>query len=66
MRSGAKLRQAMKSQLAKETQITGIDYVSVYHPDTLEEMEDIQGEVLLAGAVRMSETRLIDNMLVTI
>lgn len=66
MRSGAKIRQTMKSRLAKETQITGIDYVSVYHPDTLEEMEDLQGEVLLAGAVRMGRTRLIDNMLVTI
>ncbi len=66
IRSGAKIRQTMKSQLAKETQITGIDYISVYHPDTLEEMEDLQGEVLLAGAVRMSGTRLIDNLLITI
>ncbi len=64
IRSGTKIRQIMESQLAKETQITGIDYVSVYHPDTLEEIEEIQGEVLLAGAVRMGPTRLIDNMLV--
>jgi len=66
IRSGGKIRQTMESRLAKETQITGIDYVSIYHPDTLEEMEDLQGEVLIAGAVRMSATRLIDNILVTI
>lgn len=65
-RSGEKIRQLMKSQLEKETRITGIDYVSVYHPDTLDETEDLQGDVLLAVAVRISGTRLIDNMLVTV
>lgn len=62
LRSGARIRQIMKTRLDSETQIAGIDYASVYHPDTLEEMEDLQGEVLLAVAVRMSGTRLIDNM----
>jgi len=66
LRSGAKIRKAMRTRLEKEMQITGIDYASVYHPDTLEDMEDLQGEILLAGAVRMSGTRLIDNMLVTV
>ena len=56
----------MKSQLVKETQITSIDYISVYHPDTLEDIEDLQGEVLLAGAVRMGDIRLIDNMLMSV
>jgi pantoate--beta-alanine ligase len=66
IRSGEKIRQTMKSQLVKETQITSIDYISVYHPDTLEDIEDLQGEVLLAGAVRMGDIRLIDNMLVSV
>jgi len=66
IRSGAKIRQVMRTMLEKEMQITAIDYASVYHIDTLEDMEDLQGEVLLAGAVRMSGTRLIDNMLVTV
>jgi len=65
-RSGAKIRQTMQAQIANEAQITGIDYISVYDPETLEEIEDLQGEVLLAGAVRMSGTRLIDNMLVRV
>lgn len=66
LRSGAKIRNVMRTRLEQEMQITGIDYASVCHPDTLEDMEDLQGEILLAGAVRMSATRLIDNMLVTV
>ena len=66
LRSGAKTRNVMRTRLEQEMQITGIDYASVCHPDTLEDMEDLQGEILLAGAVRMSATRLIDNMLVTV
>lgn len=65
-RSGALIRDKMKDVLAKERKITSIDYVSVYHPDTLDEIEDLQGDVLLAVAVRISGTRLIDNLLVTI
>ncbi len=65
-RSGELIRNKMKDVLARETKITGIDYVSVYHPDTLDEIEDLQGDLLLAAAVRISGTRLIDNMLVTI
>lgn len=66
LRSGAEIRNVMRTRLEQEMQITGIDYASAYHPDTLEDMEDLQGEILLAGAVRMSGTRLIDNMLVTV
>ncbi|MBI5847545.1 MAG: pantoate--beta-alanine ligase [Nitrospirae bacterium] len=66
IRSGVTIRQTMQSQLAKEARITSIDYVSAYHPDTLEELEELRGEVLLAGAVRFAGTRLIDNMLVTV
>lgn len=66
IRSGEKIRQTMKSRLLNETQITDIDYASVYHPDTLDEMEDLQDDVLLAVAARMGATRLIDNMLVSL
>jgi len=66
IRSGTRIRQLMQAELVKETKITSIDYASVYHPDTLDETEDLRGEVLLAVAVRISGTRLIDNMLVVI
>jgi len=52
--------------LTKEPLITGIDYASVYDPETLDEVDEIEGESLLAVAVRMGVTSLIDNMLVSL
>lgn len=42
-----------------------IDYVSVCDPDTLDEVERITGPVLMAIAVTLGKTRLIDNMVIT-
>ena len=42
---------------------TEIDYVSLVHPDTLEELQEINNRALAALAVRIGKTRLIDNML---
>lgn len=42
-----------------------IDYVSIVNPDTLEDMAEIKGQMLIAVAVRIGGVRLIDNMLVT-
>jgi pantoate--beta-alanine ligase len=39
-----------------------IDYVSVAHPDTLEELEQIEEHALVSLAVRFGSTRLIDNI----
>lgn len=64
MRSGAAVRDILQRNLSEESMITGIDYASVFIPDTLDEAEEITGEVVLAVAVRMGSTRLIDNMLV--
>lgn len=61
--SGREVRELMKNRLSTEQLISGIDYASVFSPDTLEEVQDIQGEVLLAAAVRLGTTRLIDNVL---
>lgn len=40
---------------------TQIDYVSLCDPVTLEEVDRLSGETLLALAVRVGKTRLIDN-----
>jgi pantoate--beta-alanine ligase len=40
---------------------TVIDYVSLCDPFTLEDVETVKGEVLLALAVKVGKTRLIDN-----
>ena len=63
-RSGTTVRSLMQEDLSKESLVTAVDYASVYKPDTLDEVHEIAGEVLLAVAARMGTTRLIDNMLV--
>jgi len=40
---------------------TEIDYLSICHPDTLEELDMITGNFLFALAVKVCKTRLIDN-----
>ncbi len=51
----------IKDSIKKEP-LAGIDYVAVVNPETLEKVEDIEREVLITLAVRIGETRLIDNM----
>ena len=40
---------------------TQIDYVALCDPDTLEDVERVDGPTLMALAVRVGDTRLIDN-----
>ena len=42
-----------------------IDYMVLCDPDTLEEVSEIERPVLMALAVKLGKTRLIDNMLLT-
>ncbi len=39
-----------------------IDYVEVVHGETLESIERVKGDVLIALAVKIGKTRLIDNL----
>ena len=41
-----------------------VDYLAVVDPETFRRPVDLHREVLLAGAVRVGKTRLIDNVLV--
>jgi pantoate--beta-alanine ligase len=41
-----------------------IDYVEAVNPYTLEHADKIYGEVLIAAAIHVGKTRLIDNILV--
>ena len=60
--SGEKIRETMRQTLLSEPLISQIDYASVYNPETLEEVDEIKGEALFAVAVRIGDTRLIDNI----
>jgi pantoate--beta-alanine ligase len=63
VKSGKQIRTLMKDSLSAVPLISGIDYASVYDPETLEEVDEIKKEALLAVAVRIGKTRLIDNIL---
>ena len=63
-REAATLRACMQAVLATEP-LAEVEYVSVAHPDTLQELEGtISGGALLSLAVRLGQTRLIDNVVV--
>jgi pantoate--beta-alanine ligase len=62
---GAVVRGFMQERILKETDISSIDYAGVYDPETMVDVSEISGDTLLAVALKIGDTRLIDNMLVT-
>ena len=50
--------------LIKKEQISGIDYIEIREPETLEPVKKISGEVVILLAVKFGKGRLIDNMIV--
>ena len=58
------LRQAVRKVLETEQLLDGIDYVSVADAVSLVELERVEGEAMISTAVRLGQTRLIDNVLV--
>lgn len=62
--NGEDVKKFMKEEILKEPAVTSIDYAGVYDPETLEEVKSIEGEVVLAVAIFIGKTRLIDNLIV--
>ncbi len=60
-RDGDALRAIMSSTLAREP-LAREEYVSVADPDTLAELPTLTDRALLSLAVRLGQTRLIDNL----
>lgn len=60
------IKRVMQERLLKEPALSGIDYAGIYDPETLDEPSEIKEIMLLAVAVRIGDTRLIDNMLVNV
>lgn len=54
---------AAKELIAAEDDVK-LEYFSICRPDDLEEVGEIDGSVLVAAAIYVGETRLIDNMVV--
>jgi pantoate--beta-alanine ligase len=59
-RSGGKIRDALQVLLSN-TPLVRPEYVAVVRPDTLEPLERLETRVVVALAVRVGNTRLIDN-----
>jgi pantoate--beta-alanine ligase len=62
-RDASKLRDRLEGLIAREP-LACADYISIAHPQTLQEFETIEGPALISLAVRIGATRLIDNVLV--
>ncbi len=60
-RNARAIRSAVRGVLEGEP-VVKTDYVTVSHPESLEELERIDGSALVALAARVGKTRLIDNV----
>lgn len=58
------LIQEMSSDIGSRFE-TEIDYISICDCDTLDEVDQIKGPILIALAVKVGKTRLIDNMVIS-
>ncbi|HMM22179.1 MAG TPA: pantoate--beta-alanine ligase [Selenomonadales bacterium] len=61
-RNGAAIARAVRGIILQEP-LASIDYIAVVNPDDLAELQTIETSVLVALAVRIGKTRLIDNLL---
>lgn len=64
-RSTKAVLDAMRAMIETEP-LARIDYVALCDPETLQPLDRIEGPILAALAVRFGETRLIDNLLITL
>lgn len=55
------IRASVRSEVA-ENPLVSLEYVSVAHPDTLEELDEAKPGAILSLAARIGRTRLIDNI----
>ena len=55
------IRQQMTDLIQKEP-LAEIDYVSIAHAETLDELDTVKSPALVSMAVRAGKTRLIDNV----
>lgn len=61
-RDSAKILKEVKEFLSKVEGLE-IEYANIVHPETLEDVEKIADSAVLATAVRIGSTRLIDNVI---
>ncbi len=58
------IKRLMKAKLSSEPLIKEIQYASIYDPETLDELDRVRKEAVIAMAAMIGNTRLIDNAVV--
>lgn len=53
----------MMEEHIRENSSADIEYIKILQPETLQEMKEVRGDVLIAGAIKLGKARLIDNIL---
>lgn len=61
-RQSRRIIHAVRAEIEKEP-LARLEYARVCHPESLDEVEEIEGEAVLALAVWVGKARLIDNTL---
>jgi pantoate--beta-alanine ligase len=61
-RNAPNIKQQMTGLIQKEP-LALIDYISIANPETLEELDMIQGQALVSMVVKFGNTRLLDNIM---
>jgi len=61
VRDPQKVIRKMRTLIAQEPAVR-LDYITLVHPETLEELKVIRGRVLIALAAYLGKARLIDNL----
>jgi len=61
-RAGPRVQSAIQETLSGEPLVASVDYAAVVDGRTLEDLKRLRGDVLLASAIRIGKTRLIDNI----
>jgi pantoate--beta-alanine ligase len=64
IQAGERSASAIKASAAKFFDGVKLEYFSLVSPDTLAPVERIEGPVLIAAAIWLGQTRLIDNVAV--
>jgi pantoate--beta-alanine ligase len=62
-RNAPKIKQQMTELIQKEP-LAVIDYINITNPETLEELDTIQGKALVSMVVIFGNTRLLDNVII--
>ncbi len=62
-RDAGKIKKDLEA-LIRSHPFTNIDYINLCHPFSLEELDTLEEETLLALAVKVGKTRLIDNTVI--